>query len=192
MERAGIVALEQEWIGRVEISQPETYFDWQPFPVEQFITLLEACFLHVPVGNRTFLDAGCGIGTKLLIAADHNLDAHGIDRVPEYLTEAAQLGTDVEQSLIEDYAAYGTFGLVYVNHPLATSATDMDEVLLERLIHDQMASGSVLLAVNYDLAPGCTAHPPDRVCDENCPIDTYDGWAEIVRDGAWNAGWVKS
>lgn len=187
-----IAAIDREWIGRVEISQPETYFDWQPFPVGQFTTLLQACLPHVPDGNRTFLDTGCGIGTKLLIAADHGLDAHGIDRVPEYLAEAARLGASVEQTLAEDYAAYGTFGLVYVNHPLATSPTDTDEVLLERLIHDQMTSGAVLLAVNYDLAPGCIAHPPGRVCDEDCLTDVYDGWTEIVRDGAWNAGWVKS
>ena len=176
MQRAGIAALEQQWIGRVQVSQPERYFEWGPFPLDRFTALLEACLPYVPIENQTFLDVGCGIGTKLLVAAFYGLAAHGIDRVPEYLNEAARLGTDVEEVLAEDYAGYGRFGLVYLNHPLIVMRPgDNRAALLERSIHAQMTPGSVLLSVNCD-----------------CPTDIYDDWTEIVRDGPSNAAWVKS
>ena len=186
-----ITQLEQDWTGRVAVSEPETYFDWQPASVDLFSQLLGACLPHVPVGMPGFLDVGCGIGTKCLLAAQAGLTAHGIDRVPEYLAEAVALGVSAEQVLAGDYTGYGGYGLVYVNHPLACGPGCDDEAALEHGIHQAMASGSVLAGMNYDLAPGCTAHGPARPCDEFCPTGAYDGWVQVARLGAWVAAWVK-
>lgn len=192
-----IAALEQQWIGRVQIDQPSVYFDWQPAPVPLFTSLLEACLPHVPPGNRTFLDAGCGIGTKCLLAVSYGLAAYGIDRVPEYLAEAASLGVSTEQTLIESYTGYSTHGLVYLNHPLVCGGDCDDEAVLAHGIQVQMASGAVLLSVNYDLAPGCLnpRHAGAVVpCDDSCTkgyISSYDEWTEVARSGDWNAAWVK-
>lgn len=47
-----IGALEQQWIGQVQISQPDVYFDWQPAPVDLFTELLEALFAkNVPLAE---------------------------------------------------------------------------------------------------------------------------------------------
>ena len=185
-----ITQLEQDWIGRVAVSEPETYFDWQPASVDLFSQLLGACLPHVPVGMPGFLDVGCGIGTKCLLAQQAGFTAYGIDRVPEYLAEAAQLGVSAEQVLAGDYTGYSGFGLVYVNHPLNCGEGCDDEAVLEHTIHVAMSPGAVCAGMNYDLAPGCTAHPPDQPCTDACP-GTLDGWTEIARLGPWVAAWVK-
>lgn len=190
--RDEIIQLEQDWIGRVAVSEPETYFDWQPAPLDLFTQLLQACLPVVPVGMPGFLDVGCGIGTKCLIATQAGLTASGIDRVPEYLAEAATLGVSTEQVLAEDYTGYGNFGLVYMNHPLVTGPGDNRQALLAHSVHLAMAADAVLIDINYDLAPGCLSHPPDRACDTACRIDAYSGWVQVARAGDWNAAWVKS
>ncbi len=187
-----IAALEQQWIGQVDITQPDVYFDWQPAPIDLFVQLLDYCLPYVPATNQTFLDVGGGIGTKCELAQQAGLTAYNIDRVSEYIAEAISIGISSEQVLAEDYTSYGNYGLVYMNHPLISPLGDNAQALLANSIHDQVASGSVFLSINYDLAPGCTAHLPDRACDENCPIDVFNGWTEVARQGPWNAGWVKS
>jgi SAM-dependent methyltransferase len=163
-----IAALEQQWVGRVQVPARGVYFDWQPAPVAMFAVLLEECLPYVPSDNKTFLDVGCGIGTKGLLAKQAGLDAYGLDRVPEYVSEAIRIGIVAWEGLAEDYDAYARYGMVYINHPLVPI---FEEAVLERDIHSQMASGSVLMTVNYDVVPA--------------------GWAEIARVGDWNAGWVK-
>ena len=163
-----IAVLERQWIGRVQVPSRDIYFDWQPIAVDIFTKLLELCLPFVPPSNRTFIDAGGGIGTKGLLAQQYGLAAHCIDRVPEYVAEAARLGVSAELVQIEEYGRFGDYGLVYVSHPLVPGP---GEAVLERGIHDQVTSGSVLMAVSYNLVPA--------------------GWTEIARLGEWNAGWVK-
>jgi SAM-dependent methyltransferase len=190
LELAEIEALEAAWQGRVAVTEPETYFGWEPCPPRQFLDLLRACLPHVPPGRRTFIDAGCGIGTKLLLAQQEGLAAHGIDRVPEFVAEARRLGASADLGLIEDYTGFGRFGLVYYNHPLACGPGCDFEAGLEHHIHRQVPPGSVVIGMNYDLAPGCRRHPPDRPCDDDCPYELA-GWAEVARLGPWAAAWVK-
>ena len=168
MTLAEVAALEQEWAGRVTGCEDPAFFGWEPAPLPLFTALLAACLPHVPAGNATFLDAGCGIGTKALLAAQAGLEAYGLDRVPAYVAEAIRVGVIAWEGYAEDYDAYARYGLVYVNHPLRGPAAQAE---LERQIHAAMAPGAVLLAVNYGLAPA--------------------GWAEVARSGDWNAAWVK-
>jgi SAM-dependent methyltransferase len=188
VDRGQIAALEAEWQGRVQVTPG--YCGWEPYDPGKFTRLLSLCLPHVPPGNRTFLDVGCGIGTKCLLAAQAGLDPSGFDRVPEFVAEARRLGVAAEVADARDYQGYGAPGLVYVNHPLACGGGCDDEAALEHLIHERMASGAVLMAVNYDLAPGCTVHPPSRPCDEGCPPGAA-GWPQVARLGAWDAAWVK-
>jgi SAM-dependent methyltransferase len=190
VDLAGITSLELSWLNRVAISERDKYFDWQPADPAIFMQLLELCLPHVPPGNLTFLDAGCGIGTKCLLAAQSGLAAYGIDRVPEYLEEAARLGVDCELALAEDYQHYADFGLVYCNHPMVCGPGCEDEAVLEHYIHVQMAPGSVLMFANYDLAPGCSVHPQDRPCTDECPHEAA-AWPQVARLGPWTAAWVK-
>lgn len=188
MDLAGIAGLEAAWVGRV--TPPPGCFGWEPYDPRLFAGLLAACLPHVPAGNRAFLDAGCGIGTKCLLAQRAGLAAHGIDLVPEFLAEAARLGVSAELADARAYGGYGSFGLVYVNHPLACGPGCDDEAALEQRIHEAMAPGAVLLSVNCDLAPGCAAHKPGTPCTDACPHDAA-AWPQITRAGAWAAAWVK-
>jgi SAM-dependent methyltransferase len=166
MTLAEIAALETAWQGRIPPDDPAC-FGWEPYSPDAFAALLEDCLPRVPSGNRTFLDAGCGIGTKCVLAAQAGLEAYGFDLVPEFLAEARQLGVACEQADARMFTRYGDFGLVYVNHPLVPGP---GETALERRVHAAMAAGSVLMAVNYDIAPD---------------------WPEISRAGPWDAAWVK-
>jgi trans-aconitate methyltransferase len=187
---AQIAQLEQDWVGRVQVDQPDVYFDWQPFPADRFTALLEGCLPAVPAGSRSFLDAGCGIGTKQLIAAGYGLSTYGIDRVPEYLEQAHQLGVSAELADARDYTGYGGYGVVYVNHPLRCDPGCDDEAVLEARIHELMAPGAVLIAVNYDLAPGCPVHASPAPCTDGCPPDS-SSWPQVAHPRRWDAIWVK-
>jgi SAM-dependent methyltransferase len=185
-----IAALEDAWRGRVQVTEPERYFGWEPAPPDRFSRFLAAVLPHVPASNRTFLEVGCGIGTKCLIAADAGLAVYGFDRVPEYTAEARRLGVEAWVGLAQEFTGYGRFGLVYFNHPMVCGPGCEDEAELEHLIHQQMAPGSVLMAANYDLAPGCSVHPPSEPCTDACPWDAA-GWVQVARLGPWDAAWVK-
>jgi hypothetical protein len=109
--------------------------------------------------------------------------------MPEFLTEAIRLGVACELADARDWDGYDRFGLVYLNHPLVCGPNCKDEAVLENWVHGQMSSGSVLLAVNYDLAPGCPAHGSLSPCNDDCPGTA--SWHEITRTGQWAAAWVK-
>lgn len=148
MDLAEIAALEEAWLRKVAV--PPEFFGWEPYDPAAFGALLAAALPHVPAGNRTFLDAGCGIGTKCLIAEAAGLAAHGIDREPAFLAEARRLGVSCEPHDVRDFPRYGEYGLVYVNHPLTSPAA---EAVFESWLHDQVAPGAILLTVNAGAFP---------------------------------------
>jgi SAM-dependent methyltransferase len=157
-----LVELEASWQNKV--SPIPGCFGWEPYSLESFSELLAIAASRNFLAS--FLDAGAGIGTKVIRATHYGLIASGIDLVPEFLAEAARIGADVQYGDVREWD-YSLYGIVYVNHPLI----DQDEeAQLEFAIHDGMASGSVLVAVNYGIAPD---------------------WPEIGRIGEWNAVWVK-
>lgn len=177
-----INALEQSWIGRIPADPG--YFAWEPFPVKQFADLLAA----VPRGR--FIDAGCGIGTKCFLAAQAGFDAEGIERVPAFVAEAHRLGVRAVQADVRDWD-FSPYDVVYVNHPLACGEGCDDEAVLEHHIHETMRSGAALIAVNYDLAPGCVAHSQLVPCGDSCQPHSLVGYREVARAAQWAAVWVK-
>ena len=181
-----MTALEAAWRGRVQV--PSEFFGWEPYDLPAFMELLAAAMAAAPAG-ALFFDAGCGIGTKCLIAAQAGCVASGIDRVPEFVTEARRLGVDAQVADVRDWD-YSPYGIVYVNHPLACGPGCDDEAVLEHRVHESMAPGAALISVNYDLAPGCSVHGPDVPCTEACP-HAAAAWREIARLGAWAAAWAK-
>jgi trans-aconitate methyltransferase len=134
-------------------------FGWAPYDLDEFARLL-----GIAIGaarGRTFLDAGCGIGTKCLLAAERGLAAHGIDRVPAYAERAVQLGVSAEVADVRGWSRYGEFAIVYVSHPLRPGA----EEPFERWLHGQMAPGSVLMTLRGAVMP--------------------EGWDVILREQYW-------
>jgi SAM-dependent methyltransferase len=179
--------LEGYWHIQGVATEPETYFGWEPYDLDQFWQLLQGCIPHVPADRQSFVDIGCGIGTKCLLAQNAGLAVFGVERVPTYVAEAQRLGVEVWQGLAQDFTQYDQYGLVYVNHPMASGGNT--EALLENSIQSSMASGSVLMSVNYDLAPGCPHHPPTSPCSEAC--GGASSWPEIARINDWAAAWIK-
>lgn len=122
-------------------------FGWGAYDLDVFARLLDVAIGAAPA--RTFLDAGCGIGTKCLLAASRGLDAYGIDRVPAYAARAVQLGVNAEVADVRGWDRYGEFGIVYVSHPLKAHA----EAPFEAWLHGQMAPGAVLVTLRGCVAP---------------------------------------
>jgi SAM-dependent methyltransferase len=140
---AEIDQLEQEWKDiHPEHRQQEGRWGWEPFPVDRFLPLL---VIAAARNHGPFLDVGCGIGTKLLIAESRGLKAEGIEIVPDYVDEARRLGVNASVADAVTFTRYGEFGIVFINHPLK----DFDaEDSLELMIQDQMSPGAVLITVN--------------------------------------------
>lgn len=144
MDIEAIRQLELDWLEKYRVlrSASEDSYGWEPFPISRFYNMLILAMSH----NRgPFLDVGCGIGTKVLLASQVGIEAQGIELFPEYVAEAERLGVKVEQADARSYGRYGEFGIIYINHPLRDIE---EEDKLERHIQRQMVPGSVLIAVN--------------------------------------------
>lgn len=164
-------AAEQVWRSR-EVHYPrEDAVHWMPYAIPQFVTLLTeavaACarpvdFIHDYGKGISFIDIGCGPGTKCRLAqAMFGLDVFGIDIVARFVGEAQAHGISAQVIDAFDFAAMppemvdkraqgslGRFDIVLVNRPSGLQ----DE--LEGLIMEGMASDAVLIAVNWRNDPG--------------------------------------
>lgn len=164
-------AAEQLWKTRDVRYSREDAVPWMPFPLPQFVTLLTEAVsaaarpraVTSPAGKVTFLDVGCGPGTKCRLArAMFNLADAGIDIVPRFVAEAQQY--DVRAWVQDAFElgegepdhglgsgllpGYANFDIVLVNRPSALQDK------LEMLVMERMASDAVLIAVNWRNDPG--------------------------------------
>jgi SAM-dependent methyltransferase len=168
-------AAEQTWRQwDVRYERPDAV-PFMPYAIPDFVKLLTeavaACarprndslspyYEPLPPGAITFLDAGCGPGTKCrLAAAMFGLKVRGIDIVPRFVGEAQSHGVDaIVADAFEFFAPddqpNGTFrgsihryDIILVNRPSGLQ----DE--LEPLIMDAMAPDAVLIAVNWKHDP---------------------------------------
>jgi SAM-dependent methyltransferase len=137
----GLARLEDEWLGR-NVTVPEGFFGWEPYPLDRVAELLDAVTPRVP--NRRFLDAGCGVGTKCALAAARGFKPHGIEWIPQYAAQARQLGVRVYEQDMREFTRWRRFGLVYLNHPCTSLDAERE---LEAGIAAAMAPGAVLIKV---------------------------------------------
>jgi SAM-dependent methyltransferase len=121
---------------------------WVPYSVDSFRSLLRVALRYAP--GRRFLDAGCGIGTKCLLAAEAGCAAEGVERVPEYAAQARAYGVTVHECDLADFTGWPDYGIVYVNHPLFD---DTREAAFEQLVQQRMAPGAVLIKVHTRWPP---------------------------------------
>lgn len=143
---------------------------WVPYPVRDFYRLLTVSLRYAT--GRRFLDAGCGIGTKCLLAASLGLIAEGVERVPAYAAQARAWGVTVHEADLRDWDGYGGYDIVFVNHPLFD---DEAEAAYEARVARQLAPGTVLIKGN-------TTWPP--------PSGT---WRTALHERSCRRGiWVKS
>jgi SAM-dependent methyltransferase len=162
----------------VEAAMPEAGKDGQswmyrPYPLSTLGKVLTDIDKEVQL--TSFLEVGCGPGTKLLMVDRlfPDVDVVGFDYNAEYIematelirsygrTDAIGLGVDMAQ----DFKGYDTFSCVYLNRPLWN--WQMAEIL-ENHIASTMTPGSVLILVN------AASQPPWRVITEATALTAYE------------------
>lgn len=145
-----VITLEREWMtrpaGRDDLAR---YLPWMPFSWPDFVALVAEA-LPETTGDR-FLDVGCGIGTKLLLAEEiFGLDVRGVERVPEFVKEARQCGLIVAEADALGWDGYGEFDIVFFNRPFHDNDV---QAQLEQQVWADMKSGAVVIAVNLIAPP---------------------------------------
>ena len=153
---ATVIRMDSQWrssqAGRDDLA---TYLPWMPFSWPDFIALMAEAMPEV-TGDR-FLDIGCGPGTKMLLAdAVFGLRASGIERSPEMVKEASQLGLQAFEADALGWENYGRYDLVFFNRPFFDNGQQAE---LEKQVWAGMKSGAVVIGVNLIAPPPVTWYP---------------------------------
>jgi trans-aconitate methyltransferase len=161
--------IERQWQKQVDVGDQQMFTGWMPSDVAQFLVLLVEAVVEAP--DKSFLEIGCGPGTKMMLARDlFGLDVTGLDRVPEYLVAAKEQGLNVVECDAMDFQAYNKFGIVFFNRPFRDRPT---QAKLEKLVYSKIRRGSVVICMNLETQP-----PEDKYL-----VITND-W-ECGRRGVW-------
>lgn len=135
-------------------------YQFIPFPCGAFVDMLMNAYVLLGHDrSKKFLDVGCGIGTKVILACSL-MDGYGIDYNEQYVNKANTLGLNrvgLADGLLFD--KYNQFDLIYYYRPIQ----DTERYLaLESKIHKEMKSGTLV-------APMDTAYNWDEQADiEKC------------------------
>lgn len=148
--------LDQQWKGVMTAGRDNPKCTpWMPFPLFDFIALVAEALPDSP-GSR-FLEIGSGLGTRMRIAsALYGLDAHGIDRVPEYVNQAWKLGLSAEVTDALAYDGYGKADIIWFNRVFNDPALQQE---LELKVWQEMAPGAVVICANVEFPPPLTWWP---------------------------------
>ena len=146
---AAVNKLDLEWQKNPAGRDDPRSLPWRPFPWPDFIALLAEALPEAP-GER-FLDVGAGVGTKMLLADSiFGLNTQGIERVPEYVRQARELGLVITEADALTWDGYGDFDIVWLNRPFKDEKLQAE---LERQVQAGMKSGAVFIGVNLVSAP---------------------------------------
>ena len=160
--------MEPEWLTHGN-RHDDKYLPWMPFQPSNFIAMLAECITYTE--GFTFLDVGCGIGTKVALASEvFGLDADGVEVDADMAAEARKwkTGDILVQDALEVPGLYQDYDIIWLYRPFRDIPS---ERALEEMIHKNMKSGAILAGGAWEL------HPPG-----NWPI-VIDDWE--IRRGAW-------
>lgn len=126
----------------------EGSFSFIPFPCGAFVDLVTEAFMALGQDrSKKFLDVGCGIGTKVILACSL-LDAYGIEHNPKLVELARSLGLNrvglADALTFDNYAA---FDVVYYYRPFYDSEKYRR---FETLIHSQMKPGAIVAPMHTE------------------------------------------
>lgn len=157
-------------------------FGYRPYPAGAFCSLLHEAVKVVPPhfasAAKSFLEVGCGTGTKLVLANKiFDLMVYGFDKHLVYSDASYGLvrsyGTypisHVWQQDVRDFHGWRMFDIIFLNRPLRDNK---EQLALEEEAYDHMVPGSVLILGNglsspHDwklLARGVAAAAYQKVC----------------------------
>ena len=125
-----------------EVDEVAGRYENIPADPEHFIELI--CQARKLTSGRSFIDIGCGIGTKLAIACAIGLEVAGLDFRPEYLELAGRVAPGAELLLgdAEAFDGYDRFDVVY-SFQILTEFEPLEA--LEHLYAERIAPGAVLV-----------------------------------------------
>jgi len=160
--------IERKWQKQVDVGDESMFAGWMPSDVAQFLVLLVEAIAEAP--GTSFLEVGCGPGTKMMLARDlFGLDVTGFDRVPEFVAAAREQGLNAAVCDATVFDAYGKFDIVFFNRPFRDRQMQRD---LERLVYSKVRRGSVVICMNLETQP-----PQDKY------LVVTDDWES--RRGVW-------
>lgn len=146
---ADVRQIERKWQKQADIGDETMFAGWMPSDVAQYLVLLVEAIAEAP--GTSFLEVGCGPGTKMMLARDlFGLDVTGFDRVPEFVGAAQQQGLNVACCDAFDFQAYGKFDIVFFNRPFRNREVQRD---LERLVYSKVRRGAVIICMNLENQP---------------------------------------
>jgi trans-aconitate methyltransferase len=144
-----VTGLERAWQGNIPSANDDQHIPWLPFPIPEFVSLCTAAVTEAE--GLTFLEVGCGIGTKMLIAETiFGLDVFGIERVPEYVAQAQRIGLRVSEADAGEWKGYGNYDILWLNRPFRQPDT---EAALETRIWAEAKPGAVVICANLEDRP---------------------------------------
>lgn len=132
------------------------YIRYTPYKHSYFERELKLAILHTD--GKKFLEVGCGIGDKCVIAKDiFNLDVKGIEldkhlcdiaRRLMIMSETGQNNYIYNISAL-DFTDYNLYDIIYIYKPVSGER----QLKLETMIKDNMKSGAVLIAPLLEYKP---------------------------------------
>jgi SAM-dependent methyltransferase len=121
------------------------WYGWEPLPLLDFIEGITMCRDALGPGEHRFLDVGCGIGDKLVLARALGFEVHGIERHAPYAAVARDtFDVSAEVEWADAYERYDEHDVVYCNR---LARDESRQTTLGDLIADRMRPGSLFWCV---------------------------------------------
>jgi hypothetical protein len=140
---------------------------WSPLDIYEFDRMLNVAW-HIAIDHNirlrraggglrkiSFVEAGCGIGTKLYIAkTKYGMEELGYEINEKYIQKSAELDLDVQIEArdlrAEPAPPWAMFDIVYTARPFKD---DAEETAWERAVQDAMRPGAVLISAFTAIKP---------------------------------------
>lgn len=142
IERLEAAWLPAEWFPRAELHW------YEPLRVDHFLEALEMATAHAP--GRKYLEVGCGIGTKLVLARSLGLDVTGIEIREPYVAAARYLSPETNVLLgdARGFDNYRDYDIVYAYRPVVGEA---GQAAFEEYLARALRTDAVLISPLRDM-----------------------------------------
>ncbi len=142
--------LERAWYPELMWKSDDLHV-YVPWELNSFIRALTVAIDATP--GRSYLEIGCGIGTKMAIVAQMGFEVYGIEIRPQYIAIAHHLCPEatIVQADASGWDEYGRFDLIYSYRPFIQDSRQ-DE--FDRYQTECIRSGSILISPGRDLSWG--------------------------------------
>lgn len=140
--------LERGWYGAEFWDDPREHI-YAPWPIKEFVTALST--VREATENVAYLEVGCGIGSKLVLAAFMGFDVTGIEKRERYVAVARHLCPEARVEVAEARGyGYRAFDVIYCYRPFVD---DDLEAALEAEITAGSRPGTILILPDRDPGP---------------------------------------